>query len=201
VAHYRLVSRLLDVAEISAGPSRVPSDVPQSSRFGRPRRPFKKGSARSPGRKQLILIIVWRGFSASSGTPLGAHVRSKASYTRRAVHRALRILTSWPGTARGRVCDKHQRGAAEASQLDEEEQGTQCVVAVWAQLSICRDRALVVCAEPSWTVIRVVAEMSSEQFARRLRGKCVTGVRDTHLKAERDARNPGRESEPGSERA
>jgi hypothetical protein len=97
------------------------------------------------------------------------------------------------------VCDKHQRGAAEASQLDEEQQGTQCVVAVWAQLSICR--ALVVCTEPSWTVIRIVAAMLIEQVVRDLRSIFVAGVRYPHLKAERGARNPGRESEIARERA
>jgi hypothetical protein len=66
------------------------------------------------------MIVFRRGSSASSGMPLAAHLRSKALYTRRAVHRALRILTSSPGTARGAVssCDDYQSGVAEATQLD-----------------------------------------------------------------------------------
>jgi hypothetical protein len=93
--------------------------------------PFQRGSAGYPGRMQLPFIILWRGSSAS--------VRSKALHTLRAVRRALRILTSWPGTARGTVssCDHYQRDTAEASQLEQEKQDTQCVVAVWAGLAIC----------------------------------------------------------------
>jgi hypothetical protein len=71
------------------------------------------------------------------------------------------------------------------------------VVAVAARLVICS--AVAVCAEPS--VIRDVAAMSSEQFARRLGSKFVAGARCSHLKAERVVRNSGRESGIGCERA
>jgi hypothetical protein len=71
-----------------------------------------------------------------------ARVRSKALYPRRAVHRALRILTLWPGTARGTVflCDHHHhRGAEDASQIEQDNPNTQCVVAAWVQtgLAMC----------------------------------------------------------------
>jgi hypothetical protein len=69
--------------------------------------------------------------------PLAARVCSKALCTLRAVRRALRILTSWPGTARGTVssCGDYQSGVAEATQLDQDKQDTQCIVAVWAGLA------------------------------------------------------------------
>jgi hypothetical protein len=71
--------------------------------------------------------------------PLAARVCSKALCTLRAVGRALRIPASWQGSARGTVssCDDHQRGAAETSQLEQDKQDTQCVVAVGAWLAIC----------------------------------------------------------------
>jgi hypothetical protein len=50
-------------------------------------------------------------------------------------------------------------------------------------------------------MIIIVALMSSEQLARRLRRRSVAGVRDPRFKAERDARNTGREIETGRERA
>jgi hypothetical protein len=100
--------------------------------------------------------------------PLAARVRSKALCTCRAVRRALRIYTSSPGTARGSVCDNHQRDAAEATQLEQDKQDTQCVVAVWAGLAICGGVA--VCAELS--LIRVtVAAMSIQKIARDLTSK------------------------------
>jgi hypothetical protein len=100
--------------------------------------------------------------------PLVARVRSKALYTLRAVRRALRILTFWPGTVRGTVssCDDHQRSAVEASQLERDRRDTQYAVAAWVQAGLAICGAVVICAEPSWTVIRVVAAMWAEQFAR-----------------------------------
>jgi hypothetical protein len=126
---------------------------------------------------------------------------SKELCTRRAVRRALQILVSWSGTARGTLssCDYHQRGAMEVSQPEEDKQDSQCGVAAWAGLAICG--AILICAEPSWTVIRIVVAMSIEQFERDLSGAFGARVQDLHIKAERDARNPGRKSEIGRERA
>jgi hypothetical protein len=47
-------------------------------------------------------------------------------------------------------------------------------------------------------MIRVMAAMSIERFARDLRSDRVTIVRDPNLKAERDERSPVRDSEPGA---
>jgi hypothetical protein len=47
----------------------------------------------------------------------------------------------------------------------------------------------------------IVAAMSIEQSARDLRSIFVAGMRYPHLKSERGARNPGRESETRHERA
>jgi hypothetical protein len=73
-----------------------------------------------------------------------ARLHSKELCTRRVVRRALRILASWPGTARGTLssCDHHQRGATGASKLEQIKQNTQSVVPFGSgllsvELSLC----------------------------------------------------------------
>jgi hypothetical protein len=107
----------------------VSSDAPRSSGVERTYRPFKKALlvrlTETFSHLSSFEAALWR--AAAYRSPR-ASARKRYALVARYVHRALRIFASSSRTARGTVSsyDHHQRGTAEASQLEQDNQNTQC---------------------------------------------------------------------------
>jgi hypothetical protein len=145
-----------------------------SSSGAAPRRAAACRSPRASVRQHYTLVA--QSVEHSGPSLHGRGLRAARFSRVMIISAALRRICSWNETTGIRSVGTHHAG--------------------WA----CYFWSNVVCAEPF--VITVVAVMSIEQCARNLMSKVSQGwVIYVHHKAERDGRNPDRDSETGRERA